>query len=419
MNDNRMSEEPHFGVLSAKGGRVGAYHSGAWLAVFVVLLNQSTATAGSRQDGNADEAKNLQAFKHAVVANYTKVVSATYQDAVAGAERMGVAIEALLAAPSEESLAAARRAWLAARVPYSQTEAFRFYDGPIDQVESAVNSWPIDENYLDYTAGNPKAGLINDPRRFPVLSKEVLLSLNEKEGKKNISTGFHAIEFLLWGQDTSTNGPGNRPWRDFADGTENAARRRQCLRVITELLIEKLKAVAANWEDGQVANFRSKFVNGNADAALGMILKGIGALSGSELAGERLTSPYETKEQEEEQDCFSDNTRNDLIDDAIGIQNVVLGRYRPVNGKEIAGPGVGDLVKRLDPALGDRLIAKAQDAVERARAIPQPFDQAILGNNASPGRVAVKGAIKEFQSLSDTIAASAKVLSIKLDLHSP
>jgi putative iron-regulated protein len=65
------------------------------------------------------------------------------------------------------------------------------------------------------------------------------------------------------------------------------------------------------------------------------------------------------------------------------------------------------------------LIAKAQDAVERARAIPQPFDQAILGNNASPGRVAVKGAIKEFQSLSDTIAASAKVLSIKLDLHSP
>jgi putative iron-regulated protein len=224
---------------------------------------------------------------------------------------------------------------------------------------------------------------------------------------------------LLWGQDTSTNGPGNRPWRDFADGTENAARRRQCLRVITELLIEKLKAVAANWEDGQVANFRSKFVNGNADAALGMILKGIGALSGSELAGERLTSPYETKEQEEEQDCFSDNTRNDLIDDAIGIQNVVLGRYRPANGKEIAGPGVGDLVKRLDPALGDRLIAKAQDAVERARAIPQPFDQAILGNNASPGRVAVKGAIKEFQSLSDTIAASAKVLSIKLDLHSP
>ena len=40
------------------------------------------------------------------------------------AQRLGAAVDALIAEPSAEALQAARAAWLAARVPYQQTEAY-------------------------------------------------------------------------------------------------------------------------------------------------------------------------------------------------------------------------------------------------------------------------------------------------------
>ena len=48
----------------------------------------------------------------------------------------------------------ARNAWLAARVPYQQTEAFRFGNRVVDEWEGRVNSWPLDEGLIDYTAAS-------------------------------------------------------------------------------------------------------------------------------------------------------------------------------------------------------------------------------------------------------------------------
>ena len=102
-----------------------------------------------------------------VVRHYSAQVYATYQDTLSSATEMHTAIKSLLAAPSPESLAAARKTWLAAREWYLQTEAFRFYGGPIDDdrgLEGRINSWPMDESYVDYVVGKPNAGLINDRR---------------------------------------------------------------------------------------------------------------------------------------------------------------------------------------------------------------------------------------------------------------
>jgi putative iron-regulated protein len=310
----------------------------------------------------------------------------------------------------------ARQAWLDARVPYLQSEAFRFYDGPIDQVEGFVNAWPLDENYVDYVQGNPRAGIINAVEQYPSISRELILSLNEKEGEKSISTGFHAIEFLLWGQDLNPDGPGNRSWRDYTDGAKNWERRRQYLQIAADLLVEHLQSVADSWVDGRKDNYRAQFQQLDPDTALARILKGIGALSGPELAGERMTVPYETKEQEDEHSCFSDNTVNDIIYDAIGIQNVYLGRYTARSGCKVQGPGLHDLLKRVDPSFAEKLAAQVETAVALARSIPPPFDQAILGNDTKPGRVAVKKSINAFQNQSDLIAQSATVLGIKLNL---
>ena len=75
-----------------------------------------------------------------------------------------------------------------------------------------------------------------------------------------------------------------------------------------------------------------------------------------------------------------------------------------------------DLLMRVNPEFATRLSAQIEMAVERAKEIPSPFDQAILGPNSASGRIAIKKAIKAFQVESDLIAEAANVLSIKLNL---
>ena len=366
---------------------------------------------------HASPAAPAAGLKREVVRQYAAIASASYEDSLAAARQLQQKIAAMLAAPSAPALEDARRAWLAARVPYLQTEAFRFYDGPIDAVEGGINAWPIDEHYVDYVADDPEAGIVNAVKKFPRITREIIVSLNEREGEKNISTGFHAIEFLLWGQDLSTNGPGDRPWQDFTDETKHASRRCEYLRLAAALLVDNLQTVTTAWAEGVTNNYRAEWLALNPDEALGRMFKGIGALSGPELAGERLTVPYETKEQEDEHSCFSDNTHHDVIYDVLGVQNVYLGRYIRTDGTRIQGPAPHDLLSQTDPVFADRLAAQIEASLSAARGIPAPFDQAILGINTSPGRVAIKKTFTSLQAQADLIARAASRLSIHLTLQ--
>jgi putative iron-regulated protein len=386
-----------------------------WALPVLLLVEALIFSSVARSAEPVAGAEQLK-LKQAVLANYAEIVSESYGDALATAKKLQSAVNVLLASPSAESLEAARQAWLSAHQTYSFTEAYRFYDGPIDQTEALVNSWPIDENYIDYIKDDPQAGIINDASNFPTLSRELIISLNEKEGKKNVSTGFHAIEFLLWGQPGGAGGAGDRSWRDYAEGAKNAERRRVYLRLVTDLLVEHLQTLASAWAAGDAHNYRAQFLALEPDAALANVLKGMGALSGPEMSGERLTSAYVTKEREEQQDCFSDSTCQDLINDAIGIQNVFLGHYTGLQGRRISGPGVVDLLMRLDPQFAGKLKAQMEASILSARNIPQPFDKAILGANTAPNRMAIKNAIVAFQTESDLIAQAAKVLSIRLNI---
>ena len=352
----------------------------------------------------------------AVVAHYATLVHANAQDSLAAAQTMQRAIETMLKSPSADTLAAARRAWVTARVPYLQLEATRFYDGPMDRLDPFMNAWPVDENYVDYVKGDASAGVINQPGKFPTLTKELLLTLNEKEGKKNIATGWHPIEFLLWGQDFNATGPGNRPFTDFTPAGANHARRAEYLRLTTAMLVEHLTQLVAHWAPNRADNYRAELLGLPPNDALARILKGLGAFSGPELAGERLTVAYETKEQEDEHSCFSDNTHNDFIYDALGVQNFYLGRYTRTDGTRLSGPGVHDLLKATNAKLADRLAKEIEAGLAAARAIPAPFDQAILGADSKPGRKAIKRAIAAFWAQSRTTVEAATALGIKLKL---
>lgn len=350
---------------------------------------------------------------HDVVETYAQIVHATYSDSLNSAKEMSRKINAFLAAPTQEGLVAAKESWIKARLPYLQTEVYRFYDGPIDDKdgpEGLLNAWPMDEAYVDYVQGMPEAGIINDKESYPDITKELLVSLNEKDGEENISCGYHAIEFLLWGQDLRADGPGNRPHTDYT--TEpNAERRKQFLRITVSLLLENLQDLVGEWENGK-DNYRSAFVKNDPKKSIQKILTGMTLLSGFELAGERLLVAYESRAQEDEHSCFSDTTHLDAIYDIVGIMNVWKGRYESSNGSTIQGPGIQALASAKNSSLSADINKKLKASLAASKAVPPPFDQAILAEDGSAARKTILALIEELENVADGLVEISKEIGV-------
>ncbi len=366
-------------------------------------------TSCSTDGGTDDETTYDAQLAAEVIANYGGVVHQGYADSLAEATSLKTAVDAFVADPNDQTLEAAKQAWLKARDPYGQTEVFRFYGGPIDiepgGPEGQLNAWPMDEAYVDYVEGDLAAGIINDPVAYPDLSAQVLADMNGVGGEENVSTGYHAVEFLLWGQDLAPDGPGARPFTDYVDA-EHADRRGLYLQLVSDLIVEDLSGLVDAWgERGD--SFRSQFTGLSTDEALTNILLGMGSLSGAELAGERMTVAFDTQDQEDEHSCFSDNTHRDILNNQLGIQNVYLGRYGSVSGK-----GLTDLVADLDPDLDRKLRDQLEASVAAIEAIPAPFDQAIIHN-----REQVQAAIDALRAQTQTIVEVATLLGLTLNLE--
>jgi putative iron-regulated protein len=349
-----------------------------------------------------------------VLQSYANIAFSAYTDSAVATGELVKRCHELATSPGAAELTAARKAWVDARAAYAQSEVFRFCGGPIDRVEFLVNTWPIDEEVIESTAG--KTGLIDDVERYPVLSIAVLQEANGKGGETAVTTGFHAVEFLLWGRDTRADGPGDRTPLAFADKTPLGPRRARYLELSATLLQQNLEEVAAEWAPARTGNYRERLLSMPHGDALSLVVKGMGSLSGPELMGERLTVAYETKDQENEHSCFSDTTHTDIWLDAVGIQNVWLGHYQQLDGTSTRGRGLVELVGRANASLGATLTRQLEDSVARARAIPAPFDQAILGPDSQPGRRAIAATIAALKAQSDTLARLPAALGISLPL---
>ncbi len=298
----------------------------------------------------------------AAATTYADVVFAAYDDNVEAATELQGLVAEFVAAPTQEGLDAARTQWLAARDLYGPTEVFRFYDGPIDDPdtgpEGQINAWPLDEAYIDYVDDDPEAGIVNDTAGVPEITTDVLVEANEAGGETNISTGWHAIEFLLWGQDANEDGPGDRPVTDYTTAA-NADRRGTYLTLLTDLLVSDLTSVRDQWEP-EAGSFRETFL-ADPGQAVANILRGMGALSAGELAGERMAVPYETKDAEDEHSCFSDNTLADIVNNARGIELAYTAAYDGVDGTSLSDV-VADADADLDADLRERLAANVAAA---------------------------------------------------------
>jgi len=376
-----------------------------------------------------------------VLNGYADLALAKYSDSLKTAQTLDASISQLISEPSENTLQAARNAWLEARVPYQQTEAYRFGNAVVDEWEGKVNAWPLDEGLIDYvdTASYGDQSEENGFYRANIVAQtnlevggkrvdatsitaELLGELHEIDGvEANVATGYHAIEFLLWGQDLNGNGPGagERPYTDFdVNNCTNGHcdRRADYLMAASSLLIADLKDIVAAWGEGGAA--RADLDAASDAEGLGTILTGLGSLSYGELAGERMKLGLILHDPEEEQDCFADNTHNSHYYDALGIQNVYLGQYTTSEGKAIEVPSLSALISDTDPTLDGEMRSKLDATMQamstmknRADTGVEAYDQ-MIGSNNEKGNAIVQAAIDALVDQTKSIESLVAILDV-------
>lgn len=369
-----------------------------------------------------------------VLAHYADLAHAVYEDSLMTARELQVAVEQFIAAPTEDNLANAKNAWLASRVPYQQSEVYRFGNAIVDDWEGKVNAWPLDEGLLDYVAGdygteseenpgyaanviaNASFSFSGENVDASNITKDLLAETLQELGgvEANVATGYHAVEFLLWGQDLNGTGPGAgaRPASDFdtANCTNgNCDRRAAYLSTATDLLVDDLEWMTSQWAAGGAAH---------EGLALTNILTGMGSLSYGELAGERMQLGLLLHDPEEEHDCFSDNTHASHYYDALGVQNIYLGTYKRVDGSMVEGASVSSLVAAANADVDAELRAKleatmmAMGEMVAAAEGGEAYDQQIGEGNDS-GNALVQAAIDALTTQTASIEAAVAALNLE------
>jgi putative iron-regulated protein len=374
-----------------------------------------------------------------VVTNYADIAHAGYEDSLIKAKELDAAIEAFVAAPSEATLAAAKTAWIESRVPYQQTEVYRFGNAIVDDWEGKVNAWPLDEGLIDYVDGsyggatdeNPLAALnvianptfdlsgetVDASQITPELLADTLHEADEVEA--NVATGYHAIEFLLWGQDLhgTEHGAGERPYTDYLTGDEctggNCERRAEYLLAATDLLVSDLEWMTAQWAEGGAA--RAAVVDDPA-AGITAMLTGMGSLSYGEQAGERMKLGLMLNDPEEEHDCFSDNTHNSHFYDGLGMHNVYFGKYTRVDGTQVKGESLADLLAEKDADLAaelgsalDKSVAELAE-IKAAAEAGFSYDQMLARGNEA-GEELIMSAVDALVAQTREIERAVSVLT--------
>ncbi|WP_435979153.1 imelysin family protein [Psychrobacter sp. DM4] len=413
-----------------------------------------------------------QASLDRLLISYANIAQAAYKDSLETAKVLQAAIDAYVDMPTEANLAAAKAAYKAARKPYSQTEVFRFDEGfvsaddkrdisSIDSWEGQVNAWPLDEALIDYVSDsyegeyNSNDNIINS-KSIAVgsvqqdtndITPELLVDMAEIGGSEaNVTTGYHAIEFLLWGQDTNGvgEGAGKRPVSDYVtaagqctsgdtvnDDVSICERRGEYLKAATQLLVEDLTAMEAQWQSKSENTLRSDILARKDDNALRQIMYQMGSLALGELASQRMQVAFVTGSTEDEHECFSDLTHISYANNARGIQNLFNGNYQTVTDKTIGGYGLKQYLidtghkgaadqsaadfTRVKSAF-DVIVEKAENEgikVDQMIATAgQVSKQGISAEEQNMRRGWIESGITGLQALTDSLENAAKAVGI-------
>ncbi len=429
----------------------------------LVSLSLVTALAISSNAASNTQTSKSEVVKGASILDaYSDIALANYSDALKDAKSLKTAIDAFVKSPTQVNLDNAKKAWLTSRESYGQTEIFRLANGPIDAedgwvadsygaLEGQLNAWPLDENMIDYTidangaktSGNiiDTVGVFNPGGEgasaidVTAITPDAISALNENGGDANVASGYHAIEFLLWGQDQDysnflkdsvTHGAmsaGNRALNDFTS-EKNADRRLAYLQAASQKVIDDLELIASAWQKdvkGKAGLYQAALKgqlkgedaskNINSNDALKQIIAGMGVFVKSELANERIAVAVLTPSEEDEHSCFSDNTHRDIATNYLGFKNILTASY---NGKKF-GKSLLDSVDKESKARIEKLMTSIEAkiaSIDEVARTKEHFDYQIRPESAQ-SKVIVK-LKNELRKLGDEMVYVAKANKIDL-----
>lgn len=272
------------------------------------------------------------------------VILATYTELETDASTLNGEIDAFVSSPSAEGLQSAQDAWIATRTPWESSESFLF--GPVaeDDLDPALDSWPVDETSIQQ-----------------VLDGNQEVTPNVVRNLGNNSKGFHTIEFLLFGPN------GDKTVNDFTQ------REYDYLSAATIVLAEDTKTLADAWRDGYAANFAATQVTTaqSPKAALDVLAEGIEIIA-DEVGTGKIGTPLSDNTIARVESKYSENSFSDFANNMRSIRAIYTGDYAGNTG-----PGLDDVVGRVNPELDSRMKAQIEEAITRIEEIPMSFRKAI------------------------------------------
>ena len=365
--------------------------------IMVLLFSYNTAAENNEETSS-------------IAQSYVNLVSHYYNEVYVRTNNMHKSVNMFLKYPTEDNLEHVKNKWIEARKVYGITEAFRFYGGPIDGVnqygeegpEGLINAWPLNEAYIDYVMGNDSSGIISN-LSYEINAKTIIAS-NMSEDDADVSTGWHAIEFLLWGQDSSIESPGNRKASDYAGSGIIKERRRAYLKEASDLLLEHINWLNTQWS----YNGKGRAVFLEKSDPGGAILTGIATLAGFELSSERIATALDSGDPEDEHSCFSDQTHHDIRANFNGIRNVYLGIG--LNSIKFS-PSISQIIAEKSPALDKAIIALLEKTSNSIDNITIPFDKMLSEPENGLGRVAAEETVSNLLAIAEKIKLAGNGLN--------
>lgn len=324
------------------------------------------------------------------------VTQAAFDDLVSQVNELNTACEALKANVTQENLDKARKLWIKARSTWEMTEAFGF--GPVGELSDDNEIGEGEDNYPLDIDPNMDTWPVNREQMEEIINSGQPITAEVIE-RDNETRGFHLLEFILWGytnEDEVGVKEGKVKLIDERTTIEKLKANPRLLeylvagsndmRNVCNKLTDKwpkfVKMIKAAGDEGNRAYITTKsaieeFVQGMIDIAdevgaekIEFPLNGGGPNPGSEDP----TVVDHKAHYEKEESPYSNNSKQDFIDNLSSILSLYTCSYNGKNGTH----SVADLVNALGKEdVTKKLIEQIKIAQKAIATIPSTFTKAI------------------------------------------
>jgi putative iron-regulated protein len=336
------------------------------IAILFVSCTQTTTTSQSEENK--------------VLTNISKnVILAIYSDVNTQAQDLLAKVQMLCSSRSQANFDAAKTSWITARKPFEMAEAFEYGPLEFNDLQKKLDFHPFSESEFD-----------------SLMASSVPLTADYIATLPYDVRGFHAIEYVLWGE-TAWNGGAVKT---FADITP-----RECeylVAVATDFALQAKNLYEA-WAP-EHGNYVVHFTNPNSSdsvyknekAALQEIMDGLVTRS-QELGDELLSGPYHSHDPRQQESLYSNNSNNDFSDITKGMQSVYTGSYGTSSGE-----GLSHLVSAKDPVLDASVRQQLTDCITKINAMTPDFTT-IVKNSDPRGQVSIDAVQHLTRALKDSV----------------